>query len=541
MSSIRSSKFYNNPQIGAAFDNIASMFAPPSAQETYAYAKARAEREDAARKQQVYDYANDPNYDSSVADRKAAAAGVYLPTQSWYAVDQGNATTRRGQDLESGDRRYATDQGVISKMYTDDRAYASSTENNARDNATKIKDREMQEAGALQRFYASPVVAKQGERVFLPGQTAAATGLAGQLDGPEMSLTESQQLAQIIANMPTERQTQIVDNKFAPTETQVQGRALQQRFDNNDITPQMQVEKYQGQETPVEVIGPDGKPVYMSPGAAVALGAQPYKAPTAASKPELQNWIGPNGSGGGTAVYDAVSGQWQDTTTRQPLPAGSRTYTGQLQGGADATGLGPTTSNATEATRLESSLDQAQTLVGGIRSILSQNKNVAGVPGRLKGVVQSLTSSAQQVASVYAAEAPEAALSIDEARNLIEKKLGASMRGYDPDIVRVQSMLYDLAYARAQMANPSGEVSRQGFERALESLGQGVLSSQTDLETALDAFERDTIGAGRVKVDTLRGRRPGAAPSAASSPVAATAAPGGAARLRFDANGDPIQ
>ncbi len=345
----------------------------------YAYAKAKAEREGANRLSWFFEHPEDPT-----ASKRAALLGIqdYGKTPDGFATT--DQTLRRGQDMSSADERYKADATSAAARYGSDRVYEASTSNNVRDNARAIEDRRMQEESALVRQMAGPIKLAQGERAYLPSQTAAATGLPGQLDGAAKPLSSDEVFAATLDAMPSADKQRITQNKFAPTETQVQGRALQQRFDNNDITPQMQVERYQGQETPVEVIGPDGKPAYMSPGAAVALGAQPYKTPSAASKPELQNWIGPNGSGGGTAIYDAASGQWQDTTTRRPLPAGSRTYTGQLQGGADATGLGPTTSNATEATRLESSLDQAQALVGGIRSILSQNKNVAGVPGRLK-------------------------------------------------------------------------------------------------------------------------------------------------------------
>ncbi len=156
--------------------------------------------------------------------------------------------------------------------------------------------------------------------------------------------------------------------------------------------------------------------------------------------------------------------------------------------------------------------------------------------------MQSLTSSAQQVASVYAAEAPEAALSIDEARNLIETKLGASMRGYDPDIVRVQSMLYDLAYARAQMANPSGEVSRQGFERALESLGQGVLSSQTDLENRAGRIRarHDWRGPGQGEHLARPASGRGAIRSILTSSSNSRSGRGDASSLRCQRGSDPV-
>lgn len=85
---------YNDPALGAAFENIASLFAPPSAQDTAAYASAAAKKAEAERLAWLFANPNDP-----LADRKATMAGVYAPTQSYYAVDQGNAVTMRGQDV----------------------------------------------------------------------------------------------------------------------------------------------------------------------------------------------------------------------------------------------------------------------------------------------------------------------------------------------------------------------------------------------------------------------------------------------------------
>ena len=42
---------YNDPALGAAFENIASLFAPPSAQDTAAYATAAAKKQDAERRE----------------------------------------------------------------------------------------------------------------------------------------------------------------------------------------------------------------------------------------------------------------------------------------------------------------------------------------------------------------------------------------------------------------------------------------------------------------------------------------------------------
>ena len=182
--------------------------------------------------------------------------------------------------------------------------------------------------------------------------------------------------------------------------------------------------------------------------------------------------------------------------------------------------LGVTNSNVTAANKLQAAIDGADYTVRNMREILSKNANAAGIPGRVKGVLQSLSSSAEQSFKAFAAEDPNAPISLSEARAVLSRAAG----GYDPDIVRLQSGVMDLAYARAQIANPSGEVSRQAFERALESFGQTYLSSQQDLETGLAAFEKDSLGAARVQIQSLRGNRAQAdvpaPPTAQTDPLA---------------------
>ena len=380
MGSIKSSKFYNNPQIGQAFENLAAAFAPPSGADAAGWATANAKREEAARLRELFDYSKSESYDQTRADRMGVLGGLYAPTQSFYAVDRADATTRRGQDVSAAASRYGSDRG-----------YAASTENNVRDNsraeatnaadnvralatneadneralaaneadnARALQDRSMQEAGALQR-YAEPVTVAQGARTFLPAQTAAATGLPSQLDGSAAPLTESQQLAQIIAAMPIEQQQQFVVDKMAPTEAQVQGQERRDLRANGILTDQNLVDSIMG-NVPVEnVVGPDGKPVVVS--RRDAIGQTPFINPGAQAAPQTENWIGPDGKGG-TAVFDAAQSQWVDTSTKQPLAQGSRTYTGQLTGGTEATGFGKTTEaqdrNAYAATMAEAPTDR---------------------------------------------------------------------------------------------------------------------------------------------------------------------------------------
>lgn len=92
---IRANK-YNDPAIGAAFENIAQMFAPPGAADlaNYSLARERNQRADI-----VARLAQDPN--NSGFDHQAILADLFDPTQSFYKVDLDSADTRRGQDVSA--------------------------------------------------------------------------------------------------------------------------------------------------------------------------------------------------------------------------------------------------------------------------------------------------------------------------------------------------------------------------------------------------------------------------------------------------------
>ncbi|GGE19981.1 hypothetical protein GCM10011390_44060 [Aureimonas endophytica] len=254
--------FYSNAALGRGFENIAAMFAPPSGQDAAAWAAANAKNAEAKRAAALYDYAQSADYDQVKADRMGVLAGLYSPNQSYYAVDQNNATTQRGQNLDSADRRYGVDVGA-----------RTSLANNQADNERALQDRAIQERGALARLYASPIKLGQGETAILPNQTAAATGLNGRLEGHDKPLSETEWRA-------------------------AQNERLRQ---SGQLTDRDLLDVIMGEKTPVEAIGPDGRtPTFMSPGAAVRTGAQP-----APSKPLV------NVQNGGEGAFEKTLGEKQ--------------------------------------------------------------------------------------------------------------------------------------------------------------------------------------------------------------------------------------
>lgn len=179
---IRSSGYYNNPQFAQAASNLASLFEPPSGADAAGWAAASAKKAEAARLQQFFDYRTDPNFNQQTFDRMGVAAGAYQPNQSYYSVDQGNATTQRGQDI----------------------AASTSRANNAADNTRAL---EVGQINGLADLY-KPV--GEGEvRPAIPQDVAGRFGITRDLpaeQGREKPLTDDQLKAAILSQMPRSQQ-----------------------------------------------------------------------------------------------------------------------------------------------------------------------------------------------------------------------------------------------------------------------------------------------------------------------------------------------
>lgn len=179
---IKSSGYYNNPQFAQAANNLASLFEPPSGSDAAGYALANERKAAAQRLADFYDYAKQPDFNQQQFDRLGVASGAYQPNQSYYSVDQGNATTQRGQDITA----------------------ATSRANNAADNARAL---EVGQIGGLADLY-KPV--GEGEvRPAIPQDVAGRFGVTRDLpaeQGREKPLTEDQLKATILGTLPRSQQ-----------------------------------------------------------------------------------------------------------------------------------------------------------------------------------------------------------------------------------------------------------------------------------------------------------------------------------------------
>lgn len=205
-----------NP-IRQGFANIASLFAPPSAQDMAAGAVASATTQKARRLSDAFRIYTDPNSTQEQRDAVGVGSGLYVPDQSYHSVDVTAATSR---------------------------------DNNTADNARALTQTGMQQKGETERALLAPV-AKDATR-FVP------SSIAGMYDLPptQTGVIGAQQGETVVT--PDGRTIEGAAKPLSETEWKAQQserlRASGQLTDGDLKNTIMG-------GTPVEsIVGPDGKP-----------------------------------------------------------------------------------------------------------------------------------------------------------------------------------------------------------------------------------------------------------------------------------------
>lgn len=171
---VRSNGYFNNPAFAQAAQNLSSLFEPPSGADAAGWANADAKRAEAQRLADYFTQSQDPNVDLDRLSRTGLGVGAFDFRGSKYGVDQGEATTRRGQDV----------------------AASTSMQNNRLDNLTDLFG----------------PVSQDALRPEIPANIAEMYGVPNalpQVQGNRSPLSETQLNAQNIQGMPQELQDAI--------------------------------------------------------------------------------------------------------------------------------------------------------------------------------------------------------------------------------------------------------------------------------------------------------------------------------------------
>ncbi len=470
---VTQNRYFNDPALGQAFSNLASAFGPPSGSDLAGYASAKAKREEAGRLAELFNYAKDPTYDQGLADRMAVLGGLYTPNSSYYAVNLGDQTTRRGQDVTASTSRAnnAADNvraledrrlqelaamerlGVTdaTARYGHDQDYRASRENNTADNSRALEAARMTNTTDVTKTLLGPVA--EGATRFVPPSIADMYGLPA---------TQSGNIAAAQGETITTPDGRVISGAAKPlTDAELKAQILSGLPANEQRAAAL------GSVNVENIVGEGGIPeiAFRSD----AVGKRPYFNKGAEAKPQNAVALMPDGKTRVPALQDP-DGRWVHAQTGQTLPEGIQIFDlPKATGSAADIGLGPTTANATSANNQEAEVTRTLGLLDVYENALDNNPGALGLAGLVRGTAQNAVATATDLAKAFGGSAPQVQEMADELRTGLQ---GVAPQLFDPSIPEIAFLQGTLAYSLARTENPSGEVSRQAYERARARQGR---------------------------------------------------------------------
>lgn len=491
----RPNPYQRDPALASAFSNIASMFAPPSGSDVANYAIANAKRAEAERAAQLDAVARNPNLapdEMRVLDqRMAIGAGGW--NNSRWKIGMDDATTRRGQDVTA----------------------STSRANNAADN---------QRAMAQTRYGAV------GEGQILPAMPGSVAEMYGLPEQPEQRGTIKLSQNQTAA-LPDGATMTGINRPVTMDEWTAQNMERQRQA--GAVTDQQIVDLVMGRQSPVTVMGPDGKPVYAAPGTAARMQLPAAAAPS--STPIKRDT--------GTAFFvdgrqapvtrDPTSTQWV-MPDGSPVPADAKiTNMATPQGSNNDLGVGKPVVNDIDKQLLDIAV--AKDTAVALRDLISKSPASQGVVGWMRGTAQNLVQTGGELGSYFGGRMAEVSDAIQKGT------ADAGLAGaFDPNIPAIQMMANLLAFQYAKTT--TGErLSNEMLKAARAALGlDGLDANQANsLARINEAVKR--IEAQQGILTRARGGGTSAVSSAAPPAPAATPVaprPGGAERWERGPDGN---
>lgn len=333
-------RYFNDPTLAASVSSLAEVFAPPTANEQYAWARASNERAEGQRLADLWAAAGDD------FDKQGVAVGQWNPNQSYYAVDTADATTRRGQDV----------------------AAETSRLNNDADN-TAANERAVLEA----LIGLGDTTLEHGEVMpGLPPEVAEALNIPS---------FPSQSGADLGAPAPL------------PSEDEVEAQLLLEAIEADLYGPQDVANERKSDINVETVLTPEGPRITTR---ADAIGQEPHINKGAEAKPILETYRTPDGQTG-TAEYDTADGVWKDSQTGAVLPEG--TVTGKINDTSE--GFGATTSNVTKGNQIVAESNYGRARLAEFRTLLQENPGIMGIPGMVRSFAQDLVAAADEAGAAF--------------------------------------------------------------------------------------------------------------------------------------------
>lgn len=344
---IRANRF-NDPALGAAFQNIAGLFAPLSAQDTAGYAAARAKTQQAEQLAWLFNNPNDPT-----ASSRSALTGV----QSF-----GNTPT--GFGMTDATNRYGIDTDAKTKLTT-----------NQADNARALEAERMKGQFGLAGQFMTPL----NEGQVQPGLPE---GVAGAFGVPVLPRTEG---------LPKPLS---VDQLNAQT---LQG------------MPQQAREAVAFGSTPLEEVLQGGQTVFSTRPEAIGQTAPP---PATGSQARPENGMAQLADGTQVpAIQDPATGRWKHAQTGAELPPDIRVFkTPAPVGTSEQVGVGKPVANNIDRQLIDVAV--AKDTAVKLRDMIAASPASQGAVGWLRGTTQNVVQTGGELGAYFGGGMQEVAAAI---------------------------------------------------------------------------------------------------------------------------------
>lgn len=435
----RSNPYQRDPALAQAFNNIASMFGPPSGADASGFAAAGLNNTKRQQLEWLFQNSADPT-----AAARSALTGVQTYGNTPEGFNKSDATTRRGQDVSASTAR----------------------ENNIRDNARAMATTRY---GAIGEGQILPE---------LPGSVASMYGLpAAPAQNGMVKLGQNQ-----MAVMPDGTTATGINRPQTLDEWQAQ--QAERMRQGGTLTDPAITDIIMGKQTPAYTLGPDGKtPVYAPMGEAIRKGLPAAAAPssTPVKRDTGTAFIGDKQI---PVTRSPDSLEWVDASGA-PVPPGAKvTNMATPQGSLDQ--VGATTANNSEANKRGAEVTRTLNLLDSYEKLIDENPGVNGIVGLVRGTAQNAAQTVADLTNAFGKDQQGVQEFATELRGGLQKVAPGL---FDPKIPEADFYKGALAYALARTENPSGEVSRQAYERAYERLqGGGLLANQQSAKSQINAF-----------------------------------------------------
>lgn len=428
---------FNDPNMARAFTDLGKLFAPPSARDVYAYAKAKEARQSAElqmrgieRLRQVY--ADNPRALGVL--EAMGAAGM----RAMGDFNLANAAAAPG----------ATPQGLdalmigAKKNYDDTHAGTQDKLRNA------IAQRRMMEQGLDGR--AAAALKQKADEARVEAAIKAGTLNPGQQRN--------------FNYLPED-----VRKSIAPGAPDVGFGA---------ITAKPGDRVYLNPGAPQPSDDPTADWEGEAPARAQPLVIEGAPKPVTAAKPSEINYKTPSGDIGVAAVDS--NGRYVDAITRDPLPPGTTTFkqsTNELTSGSRG-----------RIFNTKQAIVDARSVAQRLRKIAQEDPTATGWSAAIIGTAQNLLQGATELSSVFGGIGQKALRDAEQ----MGQRGGWLKQLFNPNIPATEYMLHSLAYKLVRMDNPVGEVGQRAFEKKLASLrGGSNIGTTAGLLAVLDKVDQD--------------------------------------------------